>query len=235
MLDALALTGRSTTHVADHFYDKGNSFRAESTAAEAFLSLREAATQAGINLHVASAFRSFDQQLSIWQAKWQGRRVLLDAQGRALDPATLDDAARVGAILEWSALPGASRHHWGSDFDVFDKAAMPNSYDLQLIPSEYSREGIFAHLTGWLDVNMARFGFFRPYDAERGGVHPEPWHLSFAPVAVPALAALTPELVRDAIQAAEIDGKAAILAQLETIHACHICRVAVAPSFTNLS
>ncbi|MCZ8486094.1 D-alanyl-D-alanine carboxypeptidase family protein [Vibrio lentus] len=26
---------------------------------------------------------------------------------------------KLSAILRWSALPGASRHHWGCDFDVF--------------------------------------------------------------------------------------------------------------------
>ena len=37
-------------------------------------------------------------------------------------------------ILEWSALPGASRHHWGSEFDVFDLAALPEGYRVQLLP-----------------------------------------------------------------------------------------------------
>ncbi len=35
------------------------------------------------------------------------------------------EAERVAAILVWSALPGASRHHWGTDCDVIDAAALP--------------------------------------------------------------------------------------------------------------
>ena len=37
-------------------------------------------------------------------------------------------ASECDAILLWSALPGASRHHWGTDFDVFDRAAVPPDY-----------------------------------------------------------------------------------------------------------
>ncbi len=35
------------------------------------------------------------------------------------------------------------------------------------------------------------FGFYRPYAVDRGGVHPEPWHLSYAPLAQQALAAFS--------------------------------------------
>ena len=35
---------------------------------------------------------------------------------------------------------------------------------------------------------MHAFGFFRPYTTDRGGVAPEPWHLSYAPVAARAQA-----------------------------------------------
>ena len=45
-------------------------------------------------------------------------------------------------------------------------------------------------LNSWLDVNMGRFGFFRPYGSDRGGAGIEPWHLSYAPVARDAVEAL---------------------------------------------
>ena len=38
----------------------------------------------------------------------------------------------------------------------------------------------------WLDQRLhanAAEGFFRPYDTDRGGVSPERWHLSYAPLA----------------------------------------------------
>ena len=64
----------------------------------------------------------------------------------------------------FSALPGASRHHWGTDFDFYDKAAITNKYQIRLQQDEYSEGGRFAALTAWLDDNMAQFGFYKPYD-----------------------------------------------------------------------
>ena len=63
------------------------------------------------------------------------------------------------------------------------------------------------------------------YDVERGGVHPDPWHLSWAPISVPALGALTSEVLREAIESAEIEGKPAVLEALDRIHAVQVCRV----------
>ena len=83
--------------------------------------LQEAATVAGFNLTVASAYRSFERQLSIWNAKAEGRRVVLDSAGLPVDMMALDPWQQVQAILRWSALPGASRHHWGTDLDIYDK------------------------------------------------------------------------------------------------------------------
>ncbi|WP_033408064.1 M15 family metallopeptidase [Uliginosibacterium gangwonense] len=230
MLDAQALTGRSRSHVQEFVLPDGSHFLAHAQAGEALLALKAAAHAEGIELAIASAYRSFEDQARIWQRKWHGERILLDAQCRPIDHACLAPDALVETILEWSALPGASRHHWGCEFDIYDRAAMPSDYELQLIPSEYASDGIFAALTAWLDANMARFGFFRPYDIERGGVHPEPWHLSWAPLSVPALAALSPDVLRECITGADLAGKEAILAKLESIYARHVCRVA-SPAF----
>lgn len=225
MLDADQLTGRSSSHVREFQFSDDSFFFAHPEAALAFLRMREAAAAERIDVRPASAFRSFDDQLRIWQAKWRGERPLFDAAGQPIDYASLSEAQRVDAILEWSALPGASRHHWGSEFDVFDLAAIPPDYRLQLLPEEYAPDGVFAYLSAWLDRNMARFGFFRPYDAERGGLHVEPWHLSYAPIAVPALAAFTPDLIRATICAREIDGAALLLPRLDEIHARQVCLV----------
>ncbi|WP_170942912.1 M15 family metallopeptidase [Candidatus Dactylopiibacterium carminicum] len=225
MLDAAQLTGRSDSHVREFQFSDDSGFFAHPEAALAFLRLREAAAAERIDLRPASVFRSFDGQLRIWRAKWQGLRPLYDADGQPMDHASLSEAELIDAILEWSALPGASRHHWGSEFDVFDLAAMPADYRLQLLPAEYAPEGVFAYLNAWLDRNMARFGFFRPYDCERGGLHVEPWHLSYAPVSVPALAALTPALIREALLTEPIDGQALLLERIDSIHARQVCLV----------
>ena len=91
---------------------------------------------------------------------------------------------------------------------------MPAGYKLQVVPAEYLAGGPFHRLTTWLDAHMHAFGFFRPYTTDRGGVRPEPWHLSYAPVATRAPAALSPEQLREVLAAADIDGKEEVLAAL---------------------
>src|SRR5690349_18471974 len=102
-----------------------------------YLAMRAAAAADGLDLVAFSGFRDFNRQLGIWNGKFRGERPLQDRAGRALDALSLPPAERVEAILWWSALPGASRHHWGTDFDVMDAKAMPAGYKLQVIPSEY--------------------------------------------------------------------------------------------------
>ena len=90
----------------------------------------------------------------------------------------------VFAILRWSALPGGSRHHWGTDFDVIDAAAVPEDFRVQLTPEEVADRGVFGPFHCWLDERIAEgksYGLFRPYAVDRGGVAPERWHLSYAP------------------------------------------------------
>ena len=86
------------------------------------------------------------------------------------------------------------------------------------IPSEYAADGLFARLSAWLDANMHGYGFFRPYRADRGGVSPEPWHLSYAPVAAPALESLSLSMLRQVLESSSIAGKPHVLARLPEIY-----------------
>jgi LAS superfamily LD-carboxypeptidase LdcB len=168
-MNELELTGRARTHIVE--MQQPNCWLHYEVVAS-FLSMRDAAASDGIDLVARSSFRDFDTQMSIWNRKWEGERPILDRQGKALDRAQLADADTVDAILCWSAVPGGSRHHWGSDIDVVDAAAVPSGYAVQLVPDEYAVAGIFSRLTDWLDANMKSFGFFRPYRTDRGGVSP---------------------------------------------------------------
>ena len=187
--------------------------------------MRDEARQAGIALYVASAYRDFNRQLAIWSGKFNGQRPLLDPWGASLDHAKLHESALIDAILTWSALPGASRHHWGSDFDVMDAAAIGPGEQARLVAQEYEPGGRFERLSGWLDSNMGRFGFFRPYAAWRGGVRPEPWHLSHAPVSVPALQVLSLEVLREAIEESGLPGKQTVLARLPELYERYVLAV----------
>ena len=160
--------------------------------ASALKRLRQRAKKAGFDLAVASGFRSYTRQLAIFNAKAAGERVVMGEHGHALDLSTLNDTALLDAILRFSALPGTSRHHWGTDVDVWDASAVGQGYALALTPDEYASGGVFAAMSEWLDTLVAADdaeGFFRPYARDHGGVAPEAWHLSYRP-GVRGLAAL---------------------------------------------
>jgi LAS superfamily LD-carboxypeptidase LdcB len=221
-LNPLELTGRARTHAAAitepvctlHVH-----------AAAPFLSLRRAALRAGFDLTPVSSFRDFEHQLSIWNAKFSGKRPLYDAAGRALDAAQLSPAERVEAILRWSALPGASRHHWGTDLDLIDAKAIQPGYRVQLTAAEFSPTGPFARLAEWLETHAARFGFFRPYRGVLSGVQAEPWHYSFAPLAEPARRSLTPSVLQSALAAAALLGKEPVLERLDELHSRYVAAI----------
>jgi LAS superfamily LD-carboxypeptidase LdcB len=200
-----------------------------------FLAMRAAAAADGIDLVAFSSFRDFDRQLAIWNGKFRGERPMQDRAGIPLDALQLAPAERVAAILWWSALPGASRHHWGTDFDVLDARAPPAGYKVQVVPAEYLAGGPFHRLTTWLDANMHAFGFFRPYTTDRGGVAPEPWHLSYAPVAGRAQEALSMDTLRAVLAASDIEGKAEVLASLEPNYSRYVVNVDAAPEAALLS
>jgi LAS superfamily LD-carboxypeptidase LdcB len=221
------LTGRESSHVQDL---PQLSCRLHPQAAAAFVQLAADAASAGIHVMPASAFRDFDAQLAIWNAKFRGERPVLDRHGAALDISVMDEEAIVRAILQWSALPGASRHHWGSDLDVFDRAALPVGARPRLLPGEYAPGGVFARLSDFLQRRAARHGFFLPYDRDRGGFQPEPWHLSFAPLAAPALQALTLPLLREALQGASLAGATVVARLLPEIHERYVRAVAAPPA-----
>ncbi len=220
MLSPEQLTGRDRSHVVRH---DGDDWYCElhPLALDAFLQMRAVALGDGLDIVPVSSFRDFDKQAAIWNAKFRGERPLLDRHGAPLDATGLDDAARVQTILLWSALPGASRHHWGSDFDVIDRAALTGQwqdYQPRLLPEEFGHDGVFGRLGQWLDQYAADFGFFRPYGSDRErGVRPEPWHLSFAPLSVPALAAFDEATLSGALHAGSVAGVEAVLQQLPAI------------------
>jgi len=121
MIDNLMLTGRSAAHLAP--INEGP-HRLQPEAVEAFTRMQDAARLAGFNLQPASTFRDFERQLAIWNGKFRGERPVLDKESRPVEVASLSDAERCELILRWSALPGASRHHWGSDLDISSRGEL---------------------------------------------------------------------------------------------------------------
>jgi LAS superfamily LD-carboxypeptidase LdcB len=216
------LTGQARTHVVT-VADPACTLHAHVVAP--FMNLHRAARADGFDLKPVSAFRDFERQLAIWNGKFSGERPLYDAAGSAIDASQLSPAERIAAILRWSALPGASRHHWGTDVDLIDANAVAPGYRVQLNAEEYSDSGPFGPLAAWLGVHAPRFGFFRPYRGVLSGVQAEPWHFSFAPVAESARRALGPAVLGAALASAALMGKEHVLDRLDELHARYVAAV----------
>jgi hypothetical protein len=159
---------------------------------EARQSFREMAAaawkEAGIRFWILSATRNFAAQRAIWERKWREQKGLASARERAL------------RILEWSAMPGASRHHWGTDIDI----GHSNCGGDCLVDAAWTNEkGRRAY--AWLERNAVRFGFCQPYrgaPASRNGgafakgTREERWHWSHRSTAVPIFEAYVARMKR---------------------------------------
>ncbi len=212
------LTGQDDSHI--HWLDENTGIHLEMLPA--WKSLCNSAKVAGFDLVIASGYRSFDRQLSIWNRKFSGLLPIKNLQGDSVHIDKMIDTDIVNAILLYSALPGASRHHWGCDIDIYASNLLPEDQKLQLEPWEYQEKGPFHSLSQWLALNAHLYGFYFPYDEYRGGVAIEPWHISYHPLAKQYEAQLSSELLNNVICSHQIKGKVAITSQLTEIFATFV-------------
>ena len=197
------LFGKTTEHLVSL---EGTKFFVHKNMVLDFLRLQKDAAIDGFDLQIISGFRDYERQLKIWNLKASGQRTLIDDQERPLEFAKLSPTEIMYAILRWSALPGCSRHHWGSDIDVFN-AKTQTAEEVKLVPSECINEGPAASLHEWLDLKMSTksaYGFFRPYATDRGGVSPERWHLSYEPVSRQCMSAFTSSLFKKNLEDSDL-------------------------------
>jgi zinc D-Ala-D-Ala carboxypeptidase len=118
---------------------------------------------------VQSSTRSFYDQKSIWDGKWNGTITVMNIN---LNKAMRDPLKRALEILKYSSMPGTSRHHWGTDFD------------LNVLDNRYFETGEGNVLYRWLRENAGRYGFCQPYTSGRSsGYNEEKWHWSYKPLA----------------------------------------------------
>lgn len=224
MLKEFEITGRARTHVKQ-FSDPR--FAAIPEVGEAFLVMRHAALKDGFDMLPFSTFRDYKTQLRIWNGKFSGKKPLFDIGGNVRDLSLLTSSEVIDCILNWSALPGGSRHQWGTEIEVVDAAAMPHGYKPKLLPEEVNAGGIFHPLHCWLDENISKYGFFRPYKFFNGGMYPEPWHLSYAPPFMQIIELIGPELLRRVTAQADILGTEMVLERMGHIYKNHILNVSV--------
>lgn len=138
----------------------------------AFLQMANKAKQDGISLKIASATRNFNYQKSLWDNKWTGYTLV---DGKDLSKTIPNGLDRFKKILEYSASPSTSRHHFGTDIDINN--ANSAYFD--------TKEG--SKVYEWLIINAKDFGFCQPYNVKDinrpNGYNEEKWHWSYLPLA----------------------------------------------------
>lgn len=195
-----------------------------------FTAMVAAAKKDNIELKIASGFRSFERQRLLWNNKFSGKTPIKNSAGDVIQFEQLSPLALVHAILLYSALPGASRHHWGCDIDVYAPNLLPKHYQLQLEPFEYSERGPLALLSTWLKQHAHQFGFYFPYANFQGGVAQEPWHLSYLPLAEQYQQAFDSDLLVQALNNSNILGKQVIIDNITDIAKRYINNVCPPPT-----
>lgn len=141
-------------------------------ALNAFLEMADRALMDGIKLNITSGTRNFDYQKELWNKKWTGATLV---EGKDLSKKIPDGLERFKKILEYSAPPATSRHHWGTEIDI--SSVNPKFFETE--------EGQKVFM--WLSTNAPLFGFCQTYN-EKGDLRPtgyneEKWHWSYLPLA----------------------------------------------------
>lgn len=128
---------------------------------DAFKDMWKDAKRDDIDLVIISATRNKEYQSGIWNRKW-------NSFGG-------DESTRAERILQYSSMPGSSRHHWGTDFD------------LNALENSYFERGAGVKIYKWLQENAHKYGFFQPYTGfnafRDAGYREEKWHWSYYPTA----------------------------------------------------
>ncbi len=153
----------------------------------AFHSMAKAANHDGIDIRVASGLRKFRQQKDIWQSKWDG--IKKTQFGYLSD--TMTDREKVTSILVYSAMPGTSRHHWGTEVDI-------NSVSPYYFTTDEGQK-VFE----WLKRNAHEYGFCQTYTKDNPvgeGYRTEPWHWSYVPLSRKFLEKYKQEIANSDIQ-----------------------------------
>ncbi|MEZ4778425.1 MAG: M15 family metallopeptidase [Flavobacteriaceae bacterium] len=187
----------------DQLIGKGNpDLRGESylttmhkDAAVALQKMKAEAAKENINIEVVSAYRSFQRQMEIFEGKY----ITFTSEG-------LSPIQSIEKIIEYSTIPGTSRHHWGTDLDLIDgNAKRPENV---LVASHFHGNGPFCKMKEWMNQHAESFGFYEVYtdNPNRKGFKYEPWHFSYAPVSIPMLQAYKKLKLKEILSEEKVKG-----------------------------
>lgn len=147
-------------------HDGGAEVLALESALTAFAALKADAKREGFELEICSGYRSFERQSLLFTNKFLGKRTILDRNEQPITQPIADPVERMKAILVFSSMPGFSRHHFGSDFDIYAPNKLPERQTLQLTYHEYLPGAYFYELGQYLKEALPRFDFANPYQSQ---------------------------------------------------------------------
>ena len=152
-------------------YGKGQLMRKK--VFDTFLEMKTKASEEDIDLKIVSGYRDFYRQKAIYESKYKR----YTKQG-------LSPAESIEKIIEYSTIPGTSRHHWGTDIDIVDGSE--NVSGDVLVPGKFHGNGPYCKFKEWMNEHAESFGFYEVYtdNANRKGFKYEPWHFSYRPLSV---------------------------------------------------
>lgn len=165
-------------------------------AHDAFVKMKKAAYGDGIDIKIVSSYRDFYRQRSIWERKYL----------EYTDEVGMEPLEAIDRIIEYSTIPGTSRHHWGTDIDIIDGYRKVEGDVLD--PKKFEDDGPFADLKKWMAQNSADYGYYLVYtdDPGRRGFKYEPWHYSYAPLSRPMLTEFRSKNILKLLLEEEFDG-----------------------------
>ena len=175
-------------------YGKDINLRKE--AHDAFVEMKKAAYEDGIDLKNISSYRSFERQRSIWE-----RKFITYTEEQQMQPIDAIDK-----IIEYSTIPGTSRHHWGTDIDIVD-GYQKVSGDV-LDPNKFGEGQPYHDFKKWMDEHSKNFDFYLVYTDKPGrrGFKYEPWHYSYAPISKPMLTEFRRKNIMQLLTQEEFEG-----------------------------
>ena len=162
----LDLIGKSTPVLT-----KGKDYRVLPEVGQALERMRTDAKASGFDICVISSYRNYNYQNQLWERKFKANK-----------EKKLSDIKNVEKIIEYSTIPGTSRHHWGTDIDIID---MTKGIPLDPLNEKHFNEGgQMRKFKLWLDENAHKYGFYLVYtkDDKRKGFKYEPWHFTYRPI-----------------------------------------------------
>jgi len=120
-------------------FGEGINLRKE--AHDAFLAMKKAAYSDGLDIKIVSSYRNYYRQEAIWERKYM----------RFTEDDGMDPFKAIDKIIEYSTIPGTSRHHWGTDIDIIDGYRKTDG-DV-LVPEKFDVGGPFEDLkNGWMKI-----------------------------------------------------------------------------------